>query len=146
MVIQVHFPVIFLFINIIKRRILIFFYYETYWLNVKIKAYWVIQQRIIIYTLFETLPIQNIKNKTIQTNKQTKFLGKWNWLIKIQKKTIVKHQGRVLWFCFCSHLRLLKLCVDSRNRYYKQLPWQPIHLTTVAPPTRATSVVLLIQR
>lgn len=69
MVIQVHFPVIFLFITIIKRRIL-FFYYETYWLNVKRNAYWVIQQRIIIYTLFETLPIQNIKNKTTQTNKQ----------------------------------------------------------------------------
>lgn len=29
-----------------------------------------IQQRKIIYTLFETLPIQNIKNKTTQTNKQ----------------------------------------------------------------------------
>lgn len=54
-----------------------------------------IQQRIIIYTLFETLPIQNIKNKTTQTNKQNS-LGNETDLLKYQKKPIVEHQGRVL--------------------------------------------------
>lgn len=63
-----------------------------------------IQQRIIIYTLFETLPIQNIKNETTQTNKQTKFFGKWKWLIKIPKKTYCRTPGKgfMILFLFTS--------------------------------------------
>lgn len=47
-----------------------------------------IQQRIIIYTLFETLPIQNIKNETTQTNKQN-TLGNETDLLKYKKNPIV---------------------------------------------------------
>lgn len=61
-----------------------------------------IQQGIIIYTLFETLPIQNIKNKTTQTDKQNS-LGNETDLLKYQKnycRTPVK--GFMILFLFTS--------------------------------------------
>lgn len=62
-----------------------------------------IQQRIIIYTLFETLPIQNIKNKTTQTNKQNS-LGNETDLLKYKKYHCIT-PGKVfmiLFFIFTS--------------------------------------------
>lgn len=58
-----------------------------------------IQQRIIIYTLFETLPIQNIKNETTQTNKQNS-LGSETDLLKYKKKTYCIAPGKVFMILF----------------------------------------------
>lgn len=102
MVIQVHFPVIFLFITIIKRRILFFLLW-----NILIKC----KKKCILSDTTENYNIHIVWNFTYtkhqkrnNTNKQTQFFGKWNWLIKMPKKNYCRTPGKgfMILFLFTS--------------------------------------------
>lgn len=90
----------FLFITIIKRRIFFFF---ILW-NILIKC----KKKCILSDTTENYNIHIVWNvaytehqKQNNTNKQTKFFGKWNWLIKIQKNyCITPGKGFIILFFF----------------------------------------------